>query len=83
LSPSLLEEHNRTGLDGIPELVNVLINAVMQAERFKYQQAAEYQPTEEHKEYANSDKPKTVHPRIGESPLPFHKCGRAAFTLRN
>jgi len=35
LSPSLLEELNRTGLDGIPEMLKVVINAAMQAERAK------------------------------------------------
>lgn len=66
LSPSLLEELNRTGLDGIPEMFKVLINAAMQAERAKYLQAAEYERTEERKGYANGYKPKTVRTRVGE-----------------
>jgi putative transposase len=66
LSPSLLEELNRTGLDGIPEMLKVLINAAMQAERSKYLQAGEYERTEERKGYANGYKPKTVRTRVGE-----------------
>jgi len=66
LSPSLLEELNRTGLDGIPEMLKVLINAAMQAERSKYLQAGEYERTEKRKGYANGYKPKTVRTRVGE-----------------
>lgn len=66
LSPSLLEELNRMGLDGIPEMLKVLINAAMQAERSKYLQAGEYERTEERKGYANGYKPKTVRTRVGE-----------------
>ena len=66
LSSSLLEELNRTGLDGIPEMLKVLINAAMQAERSKYLQADEYERTEERKGYANGYKPKTVRTRVGE-----------------
>jgi transposase-like protein len=53
-------------LDAIPELLRVLINNAMQAERFKYLQAGEYERTEDRTGHANGCKPKTVKTRMGE-----------------
>ena len=55
--PSELAEK---GLDAIPELLRVLINNVMQAERSKHLQAEQYERTEDRKGHANGYKPKTV-----------------------
>lgn len=66
LSSSTIEDLNRYGLEAVPELVRVLLNSVMQAERSKYIQAEEYERTEERKGHANGYKPKTVKTRIGE-----------------
>lgn len=66
LSASLVEEIARLGLDGIPEMLRILINSAMQAERGKYLQAEEYERTEERKGHANGFKPKTVRTRLGE-----------------
>jgi putative transposase len=54
------------GLDAIPELLRVLINNAMQAERSKYLQAGEYERTEDRTGHANGYKPKTVKTRVGE-----------------
>lgn len=54
------------GLEAVPELLRVLINNVMQAERSKYLQAGEYERTEDRKGHANGYKPKTVRTRMGE-----------------
>ena len=54
------------GLDAVPELLRVLINTAMQAERAKYLQAEEYERTEDRIGHANGYKPKTVRTRIGE-----------------
>jgi putative transposase len=54
------------GLDSVPELIRVLINQAMQAERGKYLQAGQYERTEERKGHANGYKPKTVRTRVGE-----------------
>jgi transposase-like protein len=54
------------GLDAIPELLRVLINNAMQAERSHYLQAGEYERTEDRTGHANGYKPKTVKTRIGE-----------------
>jgi putative transposase len=66
LSPTIVEEIARLGLDGIPEMIKVLINSAMQAERSKHIQAGEYERTEERKGHANGFKPKTVRTRLGE-----------------
>jgi len=54
------------GLDSVPELIRVLINQAMQAERSKYLQAGQYERTEERTGHANGYKPKTVRTRVGE-----------------
>ena len=59
-------EYAEQGLDAVPELMRVLINNIMQAERSKYLQAEEYERTEERKGHANGYKPKTMKTRIGE-----------------
>lgn len=54
------------GLEAVPELLRVLINNVMQAERSKYLQADQYERTEDRKGHSNGYKPKTVRTRMGE-----------------
>jgi len=54
------------GLDGIPELLRLIINQAMHAERSKYLQAGDYERTEERRGHANGYKPKTVQTRVGE-----------------
>ncbi len=60
------EELAEKGLDALPEMMRILINQAMQAERSKYLQADEYERTEDRKGHANGYKPKTVRTRIGE-----------------
>ena len=54
------------GWEAVPELLRILINNAMQAERAKYLQAAEYERTEDRTGHANGYKPKTVKTRVGE-----------------
>lgn len=54
------------GLEAVPEMLRVLINNAMQAERSRYLQAEEYERTEERIGHANGYKPKTVHTRVGD-----------------
>ncbi len=54
------------GLEAVPELMRVLINNIMQAERSKYLQAEEYERTEERNGHADGSKPKTMKTRLGE-----------------
>jgi len=60
------EELAEKGLDAVPEMMRVLINQAMQAERSKYLQADEYERTEDRKGHANGYKPKTIRTRMGE-----------------
>jgi len=66
LSAGTIEEVTRNGLDAIPELMRLLLNNIMQAERAKYIQAGEYERTADRKGHANGYKPKTVRTRMGE-----------------
>jgi len=65
LPPELLEEVSRQGFDILPELIRIVVNAAMQAERQQYLKAAPYQRTPERETYANGYKPKTVQTRVG------------------
>jgi putative transposase len=65
-SARTIEEITRNGLDAVPELMRVLLNTIMQAERAKYLQAEEYERTKARKGHANGYKPKTVKTRMGE-----------------
>jgi transposase-like protein len=60
------KEFAEKGLDAIPELLRVLINNAMQAERSNYLQADKYERTEDRTGHANGFKPKTVKTRLGE-----------------
>ena len=65
-SPDLLEDLMKQGLDGVTELVQIVVNEAMRAEREKYLQASDYERTEVRQGYANGYKPKTVNTRMGE-----------------
>jgi putative transposase len=62
----LLEQIASQGLDFIPELVRILVNAAMRAERENYIGAEPYQRTNERQGHANGYKQKTVQTRMGE-----------------
>lgn len=66
LPAELLERVSKDGLDILPELIQVIIDAAMQAERQQYLKAEPYQHTEERAGHANGFKPKTVHTRVGD-----------------
>jgi len=66
LSSDVIEELTQKGFNAVPDLLRVLLNNAMQAERSKYLQAGEYERTEDRKGHANGFKPKTVKTRLGE-----------------
>lgn len=66
LPTELLEQIATNGFDKLPELIRVVVNAAMQAERQQYLGAAPYQRTPERQDQANGYKPKTVKTRLGE-----------------
>ena len=65
LPAELLERVSKQGLNILPELIQEILNAAMQAERQQYLKAEPYQHTEEREGHANGYKPKTVQTRVG------------------
>jgi putative transposase len=63
---TLTNELAEKGLEAIPELLRVLINNAMQAERSKFLHAEDYERSEDRQGHANGYKPKTIKTRIGE-----------------
>lgn len=66
LPPEMLTKIASQGFEVLPDLIRVVVNAAMQAEREQYLQAAPYQHSEERQGHANGYKPKTVHTRVGD-----------------
>jgi transposase-like protein len=66
LPAELMEQVAEQGLEILPELIRIVINAAMQAERSEHLQAEPYQHTPERIGHANGYKPKTLRTRIGE-----------------
>lgn len=62
----LMEQVQEHGLDVLPELIRIVINAAMQAERAEHLNAGPYQHTAERRGYANGFKPKTMKTRVGK-----------------
>jgi len=65
LPTELMEQVSQQGFDILPELIRIVVNAAMQAERQQFLKAAPYQRTPERETYANGYKPKTVQTRVG------------------
>jgi transposase-like protein len=62
----LLEQIATQGFDVLPELIRIVINAAMQAERQQYLGVAPYQHSPDRQGHANGYKSKTVKTRLGE-----------------
>lgn len=66
LPAELLEQVKEQGLDVLPELIRVILNTAMQAEREQHMNAEPYQRTIEREAHANGFKPKTMRTRVGD-----------------
>jgi putative transposase len=66
LPTELLEQIGTQGFDVLPELIRIVVNAAMQAERQQYLGVAPYQHSPDRQGHANGYKPKTVKTRMGE-----------------
>ena len=66
LPEELVEQIAEQGFDYLPELIRILINVAMQAERQKHLGAGPYERSQERRDYANGYKPKTMKTRMGE-----------------
>jgi len=69
LPVELLEQVAEQGLDYLPELIRIVINAAMQAERQKYLGVSPYVRSNERQGHSNGYKPKTINTRI--APITF------------
>lgn len=65
LPDELLEQITTQGIDFLPELIRILINAAMKAERQQHLGVAPYQHSPDRRGHANGYKPKTVNTRLG------------------
>jgi transposase-like protein len=79
LPTDLLEQIASQGFDFVPELIRIVINAAMQAERQQYLKAAPYQHTPERMGHSNGFKPKTVNTRLGEISLDIPQVREGGF----
>ena len=66
LTREYLEQLSKQGLDGLPDLVRVLVNEAMRIERENYLGAKPYERTEERQGHAIGYKPKTDKTRVVE-----------------
>lgn len=66
LPRGILETLTANGLEGLPELIRVLVNEAMKLEREAHLQAGAYERTPERQGYANGYKSKTVQTRMGK-----------------
>jgi len=79
LPAELLEQIAAHGFDVLPELIRIVINAAMQAERQQYLGAAPYQHSPDRRGHANGFKPKTVKTRLGEITLDVPQVREGGF----
>jgi putative transposase len=66
LPTEILEHLTSDGFEALPDLIRILINTAMQAERQKYLKADPFERTPERSGHANGYKPKTLKTRLGE-----------------
>jgi transposase-like protein len=66
LPAEVMEQVAEQGLEILPELIRIVVNAAMQVERSEYLQAEPYQHTPERIGHANGYKSKTLHTRVGD-----------------
>ena len=66
LPKEYLEQLTAEGLEGLTDMLRVLVNEAMQIERSKYLNAKPYQRSHERSGHANGYKPKTVRTKVGE-----------------
>jgi len=66
LPAEFLEQITTQGLDGLPELIRLLVNEAMRLERQQYLGVVPYQRSPERRGHSNGFKPKTERTRLGE-----------------
>ena len=66
LPEEYLEQLTEQGLEGLPDLIRVLVNEAMQIERENFLNAKPYERSKDRRGYANGYKPKTINTRVGK-----------------
>lgn len=66
LPTEVLEQVAEQGLDYLPELIRLIINVAMKAERQQYLGVAPYERSEKRRDQANGFKAKSLQTRVGE-----------------
>ena len=66
LPKEYLEQLTTQGLEGLPDMLRVLVNEAMQIERERHLNAKPYERSDERSGHANGYKPKTVRTRAGK-----------------
>jgi putative transposase len=79
LPSEILEQIAEQGFDFLPELVRIVINAAMQAERQQYLKVAPYQHSPDRRGHGNGYKPKTIKSRTGEITLDVPQVREGGF----
>ena len=79
LPSELLEQIADQGFDVLPELIRIVINAAMQAERQQYLRATPYQHSPDRRGHENGFKPKTAKTRLGEITLDIPQVREGGF----
>jgi len=83
LPAEYLEQLSEQGLDGLSDLVRVMVNEAMRIERENYLGAKPYERTTERQGHANGFKPKTVRTRIGEVTFDIPQVREGGFYPRS
>jgi putative transposase len=79
LPSELLEQIASQGFDFVPELIRIVLNAAMQAERQQYLRAAPYQHSPERRGHGNGFKSMTIGTRMGEINLDIPQVREGGF----
>lgn len=66
LPSELMEQIASDGLEAVPEMIGIIINMAMKAERQRYLGLDPYERSPEREDYANGYKAKTVTTRVGD-----------------
>ena len=66
VNEEVLEGISESGLDFMPELLRIIVNAAMREERQRHLRVRPYERDEERQGYANGYKDKTVRTRVGD-----------------
>jgi putative transposase len=75
----IMEQISNEGLDCLPDLIRVMINTAMQAERQAYLGAGRYERSLERRGHANGFKGKTIKTRVGDITLAVPQVREGGF----